>query len=165
MMDSLPLLIAALREELQQYGEMLARLDHQQDCVMRRAADDLLQSVEAVHGQGIVIYRARRERELLQSELARHAGLATEASFAQLILKLPMDYRPLVQALIQENNELLVRVQQRARQNHLLLARSLELMQNLIGSLFPAAHNPVYGEAGTLFASGAPLRPRYEAVG
>ncbi len=44
-----------------------------------------------------------------------------------------------MQALVQENNELLVRVQQRARQNHLLLLRSLELMQKLINSLFPGS--------------------------
>ena len=32
-------LISALREELQQYGEMLARLDDQQQMVFRRAAE------------------------------------------------------------------------------------------------------------------------------
>ena len=39
-------LVAALREELEQYGEMLARLDDQQELVMRREADGVLQSVE-----------------------------------------------------------------------------------------------------------------------
>ena len=33
---------------------------------------------------------------------------------------------------MRENNELLVRVQQRARQNHLLLSRSVEMMQRFI---------------------------------
>ena len=41
-----------------------------------------------------------------------------------------------VQALVEENNELLIRVQQRARQNHLLLSHAVELMQHLINSDF-----------------------------
>ena len=35
MMDSLKILIDALREELEQYGEMLARLDEQQEYAMQ----------------------------------------------------------------------------------------------------------------------------------
>ncbi len=58
-----------------------------------------------------------------------------------LIPLLPADYRPLVQALVDENNELLVRVRQRARQNHLLLSRSVELMQGLLNTLLPVARN------------------------
>ena len=52
-------------------------------------------------------------------------------TFAAIIPLLPPDYRPLVQALVQENNELLARVHQRTRQNHLLLSHAVELMQQL----------------------------------
>ncbi len=60
---SLNKLIAALREELQQYGEMLARLDEQQEYAMRRAADELLQSVSAVQEQGRKVSTARQHRQ------------------------------------------------------------------------------------------------------
>ena len=64
-----------------------------------------------------------------------------------------------------ENNELLVRVQQRARQNHLLLSRSLELMQGLLNSLFPASETRVYnGQGGMQTHAGVP-RTLYEGVG
>jgi flagellar biosynthesis/type III secretory pathway chaperone len=61
---------------------------------------------------------------------------------------MPPDYRPLAKALVDENNELLARVQQRARQNHLLLRRSLDLMQQLLHSLMPTAHSSVYDQQG-----------------
>ena len=45
MNDLLHNLIEALREELKQYGEMLAVLEQQQDSVVRRQVDDLLRNI------------------------------------------------------------------------------------------------------------------------
>jgi flagellar biosynthesis/type III secretory pathway chaperone len=165
MTAALQRLIQALREELQQYGEMLALLDHQQECVVTRAADDMLQTVSAIQSQSATIQAARQEREQRRRELARVLHQLDEAPFSILIPLLPEDYRPLVQALVQENNELLLRIQQRARQNHLLLSRSVELMQRFMSTLLPALRPTVYNEAGTILAASLPARPFYEAVG
>ncbi len=165
MIEKLESLISALREELQQCGEMLARLDFHQDLVIRRQTDTLLQSVAEIQSQGVIIQEARRHREACQHELARALGLGERASFAELVPVLPEDYRPLVQALVQENNELLFRIQQRSRQNHLLLARTVEMMQRFMSTLFPGNGSPVYNQAGTVFAPAGPAQSIYEAVG
>jgi hypothetical protein len=165
MSEYLQRLIASLREELQQYGEMLARLDEQQTRVMQRAADPILQSASSVQTQGVVVQAARREREKAQRACALSVGLPEGAQFARMLPLLPEVFRPLVGALIQENNELLVRVRQRARQNHVLLAKSLELMRDLIESLFPAGRSPVYAGNGAVLGRGLSARPMYEAVG
>jgi hypothetical protein len=80
----------------------------------------------------------------------RRAGLRPpgNAPFPDLIPLLPPDYRPLLQALVDENNQLLGRVRQRARQNHVLLRRSVELMQELLRTLFPARQTSVYNGQG-----------------
>ena len=44
-------LIEALRNELQQYGEMLALLDHQRELVKQRGSDDILHSIAAISTQ------------------------------------------------------------------------------------------------------------------
>lgn len=165
MNDLLPDLVEALREELKQYGEMLALLDQQQHMVMRRETDDLLQSVAAINAQAGAIGAARREREQRQRCVAARLNLPEAATFAVITPLLPADYQPLLQALVQENNELLVRVQQRARQNHLLLSHAVELMQRLINSIFPGANSPTYDEAGRVPGSGLPQQPLYQAVG
>jgi hypothetical protein len=165
MIEKLHHLISALREELQQYGEMLARLDCHQDLVMRRKADDLLHSVAQIEAQGSVIQAARKVRERCQAELASALRLPEDATFADIKPLLPSDYRPLVSALITENNELLVRIQQRSRQNHLLLARTLEMMQRFMSTLFPGNSSPFYTGSGTVFAPAVPARPLYDAVG
>jgi len=165
MNNLLPNLIEALREELKQYGEMLALLDQQQDLVMQRQASDILSSVANINAQTGVIAGARREREQRQRHIARLLELPEESGFGAITPQLPADYRPLVQALVQENNDLLVRVQQRARQNHLLLNHAVELMQHLINAIVPGANPKTYDESGQVPATALPQHSLYEAVG
>lgn len=165
MKELLPNLIEALREELKEYGEMLALLDQEQTMVMNRQTQDLLQCVAAINTQTEHVAAARGEREQRQRDVARQLGLAEDTPFARIIPLLPADYRPLIQALVQENNESLLRIRQRARQNHLLLGRVMELMQRFLGSLFPGNQSSTYTETGQLMGAGLPQRPLYDAVG
>ncbi len=165
MNEELTLLIAALREELEQYGEMLALLDREQELVVARGSTELLQTVDAINHQSEVIRRAREARENCQRRVAELAGLGRDASIEELKGQLPGNHAILVGALVDENNELLIRVRQRARQNHLLLNRSLELMQRLIGSLFPTGRTATYSGDGQLQSAGLPQRAFYEAIG
>jgi flagellar biosynthesis/type III secretory pathway chaperone len=166
MKDFLHDLIDSLREELKEYGEMIALLDQQQEMVMRRQTQDLLQCVQAINTQVDNITAARREREQRQRVVARLFGLAEDTPFALLLPQLPGDYRPLVQALVAENNELLKRIQRRARQNHLLLSRIVELMQRLFDPFFPDRQPATYDDSGAMAAAAAlPKHSLYEAIG
>lgn len=158
-------LIESLREELQQYGEMLALLEQQQSAVIQRKTGDLLQNVAAVNTQVSVIAAQRREREQRQRFVSQELGLGEGANFGAIVPQLPEDYRPLVQALVQENNELLTRVQQRTRQNHLLLSHAVELTQQLIDAIFPRGRPKLYDQMGRLPGAAAPAYSLYERVG
>lgn len=164
MNDSLSNLIESLREELKQYGEMLALLDHQQNLVMRRQSSDLIQSVTDVNTQVEVIHAVRREREQHRSHLARQLNLNPDADFNALMPLLAVEYRGLIKALVQENNELLVRVKQRARQNHLMLTRATELMQRFINALSPAPTTSTYNVAGVVAGAGVPQHAMLEVI-
>ena len=59
MTEHIQHLIEALREELQQYGEMLALLDRQHQYIMIRAAEDVFQSISPIQAQGAAIQSAR----------------------------------------------------------------------------------------------------------
>ncbi len=158
-------LIAALRDELQQYGEMLALLDREQELVMHRAGLDLLETVSAIQAHAAVIQAARNQRDDCRAKLAASLGETADTSISGLIPRLPPDYQPLLEALVRENNQLLTRVQQRARQNHLLLSRSLEMMQRFMSTLFPTRDLQVYDDHGHRQTRTQILRPVYEAVG
>ena len=158
-------LIESLREELKQYGEMLALLDQQQQFVMRRQTAALPETVNCINAQAEVLAGARHEREQRQRNLAALLELPENVAFKILIPKLPADYRPLVEALVEENNELLIRVQQRARQNHLMLSHCVDLMSQLIHSIFPAAKPVTYDGSGHSPGTVVPAQALYEAVG
>lgn len=164
MNDLLHNLIEALREELKQYGEMLAMLEQQHESVVQRQTNNLLQNVAEVNAQANVIAAVRHEREQRRCHIARHLRLDDNATFATIIPLLPADYRPLVQALVHENNALLVRIQQRARQNHLLLSHAVDLMQQLINSIFPGGSPKTYDNTGRLPANHLPQQSIYEQV-
>jgi flagellar biosynthesis/type III secretory pathway chaperone len=163
--DSLEPLIGALREELQQYGEMLALLDRQQEQVKARSADEIFQSISLIQAQAAAIQSARENRERCRRAAAQNCSQPENTPFASLIPCLPADYRPLVTALVDENNQLLGRVRQRARQNHILLRRSVELMRDLLRTLFPARQTSVYNGNGHKRAPALISRSIYNAVG
>ena len=158
-------LIEKLRDELHQYGEMLALLEQQQESVMARAADAVLNSVVSINEQMCRIQSARQERESSQNEIARALEMTGEPTFANLIPLLPEKYRVAVETLVRENNELLQRVQRHARQNHMLLNRSLQLMQQFLNTLIPANAPTTYNGDGNLQAAAKPSQLIYEAVG
>ena len=163
--ESIQTLITALREELQQYGEMLALLDRQQEQVKARSAGEIFQSISLIQAQAAAIQGARQHREKCRGNAALAWGRPENAPFPDLIPLLPPDYRPLLQALVEENNQLLGRVRQRARQNHVLLRRSVELMQELLRTLFPARQTSVYNGQGRKNGHLVDARPLYNAVG
>jgi flagellar biosynthesis/type III secretory pathway chaperone len=165
MMKTIKLLIDALRDELQNYGEMLALLDRQQEYLISRAASEVFQSISLIKAQGGAILQARVRREECRRAVAQDWRQPEEASFTALIPLLPADYQPLLEALVDENNELLLRVRRRARQNHLMLRRSVELMQELLNSLLPARQGSLYDGTGSRPANAAAPRQFYEAVG
>jgi flagellar biosynthesis/type III secretory pathway chaperone len=165
MNEQLNNLIEALREELKQYGEMLALLDQEQDMVMQRQTAGIAPCVAAINAQAHTLRAVRHEREQRRRHLARTLQLCEDTSFNDLNARLPAEYKPLLQALVQENKELLVRVQQRARQNHLLLSRMVELMQKLITSILPSTSPATYTEGGMMLAPVLPGQPLYDAIG
>lgn len=159
-MDILEKLIEALRNELQQYGEMLALLDHQQEMIRLRGGDDILHSLSGINAQSATILMARQSRQTLQQQLAWGMQQPESSTFAHLLPLVPDHYRLLIAALVQENNELLQRVSERAQQNQQMLHRSMELMQRFITTLSPEeqpiriheTESPMLtAEAGTTF--------------
>lgn len=164
MTEYLKPLIEALRDELSQYGEMLALLDQQQETILHRRTADLLETTEAINSQGRLLQTVRRQREDRQRELAAESRPNEQASLGLLSSLAPAEYRPLIDALVRENNQLLLRIQQRVRQNHLLLNRAIELSERLISSLCPGS-TTVYNDAGGLRPAVTMATAMYEAVG
>jgi len=140
--------IDALREEMQQLGEMLAVLDsfHETACRRSGQSTDALAGIGAQHA---AIQSARARRQGVQRQLAADLAQPEPATFAQLLPLLPKQYQPLVGALIQENYELLERVEQRAKQPPVLRkgpgSAALNPAASVSSSSCPGAEPPSAG--------------------
>ena len=164
MIESLKELIEALRDELKNYGEMLVLLDRQQEYLTTRAASEVFHSINLIQAHGSIIQEARERREGCRQAVARAAGRTNHATFAELIPLLPADYQPLLKALVDENNELLQRVRRRARQNHLMLKRAVDLMQQVVNALCPTTRASGGVGQGRLLARSRATRRLYEGT-
>lgn len=165
MNEKLDRLVGALRHELQQYGEMLALFERQQDHLMKRNSDEVLSSVTLINAQSGAIHEARRDRVERLQELSEALSIPPDGTLKTLLPALPASRRPQVQALMDENNRLLGRIQQRARQNHLMLSHSLEHMTRFLHSIMGSNQRRTYDGGGALAGSPLPGHFLYEAVG
>jgi hypothetical protein len=149
--------VDALRQELQQYGEMLALLDVQTQPAAPRAGEEAQRWIAAINAQGEVIHAAREQTRACQRGLAASLALPEDCAFSCLIPLVPAPYAVLVDALVRENHELLDRVRQRAEQNQALLGRSFRSMQHLMASF---AQDEVGAPTFSLLAAGPDDAPQ-----
>jgi flagellar biosynthesis/type III secretory pathway chaperone len=164
MTEDIANLVNALRQELECYNEMLALLDRQQRQIGARRADEVLQTIAPVKQQGLLIQDAQAHRDNCRAQLALALQRARNAPFAELISVLPEPYRGELAALVRENNDLLIRVRQRARQNHLCLSRSIELIQSLVNAVCPGRVSRTYTGGGITKFRRVVASSVYEAV-
>ena len=166
MNEPLNNLIAALREELTQYGEVLALMQEQQELIINRAASELLLNLNAVNEQMEKVAAARGAREAARAQLVQTVGGTPEMTFRQMTDELPEEVRPLLEALVEEINQMLQRIQKWLRQNHMLLKRSLDLMQKIMQGMFPSAGGVAgtYGRGGQVSPVTPPPSTLYEGI-
>jgi hypothetical protein len=106
-------LIEALRAELKEQGEMLARFDDAEAQLLRDKPVAVLAETARLQEQENVVELTLRRRHRIQGKLACRLGLPKAAALADIISLLPRTHQPLVGALEEENTELSARVQQR----------------------------------------------------
>ena len=141
-------LITALRSELQEYGGLLNLLELQQNAVLERKPDSVLELIPKIEAQLATTHARRKEREATADELAKLSHAPRPATLRSLAPHFREAVRPLVEALAGEVNRLITHTRRRAQQNQMLLARSVELTQELVSRLSPRAVSKTYSARG-----------------
>ena len=166
MNEELKILITALREELTQYGEVLALMQEQQQFIINRSANELLLNLNVVNEQMEKVSVARNHREACRRALVATLGATEETTFRQMTEMLSPEVQPLLNALVEEINQLLQHIQKWLRQNHMLLSRSLDLMKQIMKGMFPSssATAGTYGREGQVSPVTPPPSTLYEGI-
>tara|TARA_Y100000758_G_scaffold286870_1_gene237905 strand:+ start:159 stop:662 length:504 start_codon:yes stop_codon:yes gene_type:complete len=163
--DDINRLIESLREEMTQYGELLALQQEQQELIINRKPQELLTNLNDVNGQMEKIAEARQAREYAKTLLMAQLDTTQVTTFKQMTTQLPAEYQPLLEALVDEVNALLQNIHKWVRQNHLLLNRSLELMEGILKNVYPEQASPkTYGRQGVVSPVNPPPSTLYEGI-
>ncbi len=146
-------LVELLRTELSGYGALLALFDQQQDQIWRRELQPMLDTSRSLEGLAADVAAHRAAREAWLAAFARRHDLAPESTFQQLLPLFPADQHSLLVALVKETNHLLHRVRRRARQNHTILARTVQFHREALAILVPGLRPRTYAANGRVGAS------------
>jgi flagellar biosynthesis/type III secretory pathway chaperone len=141
-------LAEALRDELQEYGALLHLFEEQQQSLLRRDAEAVLERASRITLQVESLGQSRGRRETLARTLALQAGRPADATLRELTEAFPAEVQPLFRALVDEINRLLHRVKRGARQNALMLQKTVSLHQELLRTVQPGGVNPTYSPGG-----------------
>lgn len=159
-------LVEILRNELQEYGGLFNLLGQQQDRIIERKPDAVLSLNDEIEIQTRTVGDLRGRRENYVDDLLARVGEAVPGTLRRLIPHLPEFVQPLIEALMTDINHMVRRNRHKARQNHLLLSRAVQLTEETLRVLQPENFTRTYGRTGraSLPARAAAVS-RYNALG
>jgi flagellar biosynthesis/type III secretory pathway chaperone len=141
-------IVDALRAELAEYGGLLHYFEAQQQSLLARDSAAVLHLSTEIETQTRSAAERREQREQLVATFAREHQQPANATLRSLLPLIESAAQPLLEALIAEVNVLLHRVRRANRHNHALLARTVELHQELLQQLRPTAFTKTYSPDG-----------------
>jgi len=142
-----------MRNEVQEYGGLYNLLERQQDEIFQRDPESVLKTNEDIEQYLAQMGELRQEREAFVREIARQAGCDEELPLQKMLSHFPDFIHPLLQALIDEINHMITRTRRKARQNFLLLSRTMELTQETLRALQPDNYTKTYTKKGRVGVS------------
>lgn len=149
-------LVLALRAELEEYGALLCHFDAQQEAILHRQPDQVLELGTKIEGQLETARTTRKTREAISRAAAQAAGFAEQTALKELVHFFRPAVRPMIEALTDEVNRLINFTRRRAQQNQMLLSRAMEVTQEMLGRLSPDSLTRTYSPGGKMrMAAGA----------
>ena len=145
-------LLDLLRNELQEYGGLIGLLNAQQQSILSRQSDSLLEINQSVQTQMEASQILQKRRQGYVSQMARNLGRSDQASLSELLPHLPDVTQPMFQSLVEEINSLISNVRRKVAQNQRLLTRLLEVTDQILSASSPATHGKTYSKHGKVGA-------------
>jgi flagellar biosynthesis/type III secretory pathway chaperone len=166
MNQSWPEIAESLRQEVAEYGALLRLFEEQQRHLFARDSDSVLRLSAEIELQVRTLHESRRAREELVAGFATRHGQPAGATLRSLFPLIAAEVRPLIEALIGEVNVLIHRVRRTSRHNHILLARAVEIHQQLLRQILPDSFTQTYAPSGRVSVSNVALpAPALRAAG
>ncbi|HVU15304.1 MAG TPA: flagellar export chaperone FlgN [Candidatus Didemnitutus sp.] len=154
MNEAWPEIADALRTEIAEYGALLHLFEEQQKQLFARRADAVLRLSGEIEGQVRALHECRRSREEMVGSFATRHGRPGTSTLRSLFPMIAAEVHPLLEALIGEVNVLIHRVRRASRHNQILLARAVEIHQQLLREILPDTFTQTYAPTGRVANTG-----------
>lgn len=155
-------LVELLRQEVQEYGGLFNLLDRQQQEIFQRDPQLVLDTNAEIERYMADMGGLRQRREQRVREMARSCGADEEQPLSKMLPYFPDFMRPMLQALVEEINHMIRRTRQKARQNFMLLSRTMEITHQTMQALQPDNYNKTYSKKGRVGVK-TQMPTRYQA--
>ena len=156
-------LLDLLRDELQEYGGLIGLLNAQQQSILNRKADSLLEINQSVQSQMEASQILQKRRQGFVEALAKNFGKPYHSKLSELLEYVPDVTQPMFESIIDEINNLITKVRRKVEQNQRLLTRLCDVTDQVLQATSPASHSKTYsatGKVGRLSNSGSSLNHR-----
>ena len=143
-------LLGLLRDELQEYGSLLGLLSAQQQSILDRRPDSLLEINQTVQTQMEASQILQKRRQGFVSSLANTLGVSQDSNLSELIPHFPDVTQPMFESLVEEINNLITKVRSKIEQNQRLLTRLSEVTDQILSITNPSSHSKTYTRSGNV---------------
>jgi flagellar biosynthesis/type III secretory pathway chaperone len=140
--------LACLRLEIQEQGALLGLFGEQQKAIIQRQSDMVMMLVDSIQKQVELVHRVRSRREAVTSSLVPRSRVSRTLRLSDLVTRFPAPMQPMLRALTDELLRLSDHVRRKANQNQMLLARSIEVIRDLLEELTPSNPARTYENDG-----------------
>ena len=141
-------LLELLRLEVQEYGGLYNLLDRQQKEIFERDPEAVLITNEEIETYTAAMGELRKQREEMVESIGQSCGCEPKLALRKMMPHFPDFIHPLLEALMDEINQMVTRTRRKARQNFLLLSRTMELTQETMRALQPENYTKTYSKKG-----------------
>ena len=141
-------LLSLLRDELQEYGSLVGLLNAQQQSILDRRTESLMEINQSVQTQMEASQILQKRRQGFVTSLAHSMGEPSDTSLNQLVEHFPLVTQPMFESIIEEINKLITQIRHRISQNQKILARLSEVTDKLLSVTDPKSHSKTYNRSG-----------------
>ncbi|MDA8990972.1 flagellar protein FlgN [Opitutales bacterium] len=143
-------LLTLLRDELQEYGGLIGLLSAQQQSILNRRPDSLMELNQSVQTQMEASQILHKRRQGFVSSLAQCFGESENSSLSEIVDHFPDVTQPMFHSIIEEINSLISQVRKKIEQNQRLLMRLSEVTDQILSVTDPSSQTKTYTRDGNL---------------
>ena len=143
-------LLTLLRDELQEYGGLIGLLSAQQQSILNRRPDSLMELNQSVQTQMEASQILHKRRQGFVTSLAETFGEPKDSTLSEIVNHFPDVTQPMFHSIIEEINSLITQVRKKIEQNQRLLMRLSEVTDQILSVTDPSTQTKTYTRDGNL---------------